>query len=75
MHLKFALVLGSALLSALALSVPAYTQEPKPPAVTPSHDQAIPSDMMARMSKMMDGCTTMMESDEMQHGMRHYNKG
>jgi hypothetical protein len=72
MHHKFALVIGSALLSALALSVPSYAQEPKPPTMTPPHEQGIPSDMMARMSKMMDGCTKMMESHEMQHGMRHH---
>jgi hypothetical protein len=75
MHRKFALVIGSALLSALALSVPSYAQEPKPPTMTAPHDQSMPSDMMARMSKMMDGCTTMMESREMQHGMRHHHKG
>jgi hypothetical protein len=75
MHRKFALVIGSALLSALALSVPSYAQESKPPTMTPPHDHGMPSDMMARMGKMMDGCTTMMESDEMQRGMRYHNKG
>lgn len=78
MHRKFALVLGSALLAAgFALSAPASAQEQKPAsAMTPQHDRGMMSaDMMARMNKMMDRCEKMMESHDMQHGMRHHKKG
>ena len=70
MHRKFALILGSALLVAgFALSAPAS-------AMPPHHDEGMmPADMMARMNKMMDRCEKMMESHNMQHGLRHHKKG
>ncbi len=75
MHRKFALVMGSALLAGFALSAPSYAQEQKPPAMAPQHDQDVPSNVMAGMDKMMEGCGTMMESHKMQHGMRHDDNG
>jgi len=66
MHRKFALVIGSALLAGFALAAPSYAQEQKTPAMESQHDHGIPSNMMARMNKMMDGCAAMMESQDMQ---------
>lgn len=74
MRREFTIAIGLALLAGLALSTPSSAQEQNPPAMAAQHDQGMPSNMMARMNKMMDQCGTMMEDDVMQHGMRHDNK-
>jgi hypothetical protein len=61
-------------ISGLRAFDPSSAQEQNPPAMASQHDQGMPSNMMARMNKMMDQCGTMMEGHVMQHGMRHDNK-
>lgn len=78
--MKTALV--SAVVAAITLSIPSFAQDQKAPEQTTQPEQGMrggmmkggmmDSDMMARMTKMMDQCEKMMGSH--QKGMRHHKK-